>query len=89
MSIFTNGLMVNAPYAPVTGKAFGNGLYTANVYEKSFNYTYDWRSSKWAGSKYMLLCDVARGKRQKITEYQSGRYKLIKEYILGIQNVFL
>ena len=68
MSIFMNGLLVDAPFAPVTGKVFGNGLYTASVFEKSFKYTYDWRSSKWAGSKYMFLCDVAMGRTQKIVD---------------------
>ena len=44
-SIIKNGLLLN-PDAPITGKAYGYGIYTARDFEKSRGYT------AYAGSKY-------------------------------------
>lgn len=46
-SIVMNGLLLN-PDAPIHGKAYGYGLYTARDFVKSLGYT-DFRGSKWAG----------------------------------------
>ena len=46
-SIIKNGLLLN-PDAPITGKAYGYGIYTARDFEKSRGYT-DYCGSKWAG----------------------------------------
>lgn len=49
MSIIMTGLLLN-PDAPITGKALGNGIYTALEFEKSRGYT-DYYGSKWAGGQ--------------------------------------
>ena len=46
-SIIKNGLLLN-PDAPITGKAYGYGIYTARDFAKSLGYT-DYCGSKWAG----------------------------------------
>jgi Poly(ADP-ribose) polymerase catalytic domain len=44
--------------AVFTGRSYGDGIYLANVFDKSFGYT----SGFSDGSKYLLLCDVVPGK---------------------------
>lgn len=46
-SIIRNGLLLN-PDAIITGKAYGNGIYTARDFIKSLGYT-SFFGSKWAG----------------------------------------
>ena len=41
LSIINEGLMVDAPYAEVTGKAYGSGIYLADSFGKSINYSSD------------------------------------------------
>ncbi|TRY73067.1 hypothetical protein TCAL_13884 [Tigriopus californicus] len=74
-SIFTHGLMVNAPTAMINGRAFGDGIYTADVFSKSDAYTNDNRfmnpgSARRETNKYMLLCDVALGKQYRFNYNQ-------------------
>ena len=38
-SILKNGLVVDAPYAEVTGKAYGSGIYLSDAFAKSVNYS--------------------------------------------------
>jgi poly [ADP-ribose] polymerase len=76
ISIMTKGLLINAPFASITGRLFGNGLYFADVLDKSTNYAY---SSHWArrghnkssnvDQKYMLLCDTALGMVKDMKQY--------------------
>lgn len=53
MSILKNGLVVDSLFANKTGRAYGDGVYFADVIDKSINYNH--------GSDYMLLCDVELG----------------------------
>jgi len=46
ISILSKGLIVNARDAPMTGRSLGDGLYMADVFDKSWNYTFDWRYSR-------------------------------------------
>ncbi len=64
LSILSSGLLVTPMNAVATGKAFGNGTYTADVFEKSFNYTYEWTGYGRTNGKgkYLFLCDVALGR---------------------------
>uniref|UniRef100_A0A0K2UGQ3 Poly [ADP-ribose] polymerase n=1 Tax=Lepeophtheirus salmonis TaxID=72036 RepID=A0A0K2UGQ3_LEPSM len=57
LSILNAGLVINPPYAERSGDTFGRGIYTADVYDKSFGY-YDQNS----GYLYMFLCKAALGK---------------------------
>ena len=64
LSILTTGLQVNPTYAAKTGRSFGDGLYFADVYDKSQSYT---RSS--GDTEYLLLCEVDLGKNLLVTNY--------------------
>ena len=68
LSILTTGLQVNPTFAPKTGRSFGDGLYFADVYDKSKSYT---RSS--GDTEYLLLCEVDLGKSLVETNYHPWR----------------
>ena len=53
MIILSKGLILNAPYAKITGRSFGDGIYFADIFDKISIYT---------STQYMLLCDVNLGK---------------------------
>ncbi len=36
-------------HAPLTGKAFGNGIYTADIFEKSWQYAFSFMDSAQRG----------------------------------------
>ena len=63
-SIIMNGLLLN-PNAPITGKAYGYGIYTARDFNKSFGYT-NFHGSRWANGScdtgYIGVYDTAYGK---------------------------
>uniref|UniRef100_A0A7S1I875 Poly [ADP-ribose] polymerase n=1 Tax=Eutreptiella gymnastica TaxID=73025 RepID=A0A7S1I875_9EUGL len=59
MGIFSMGLRVAPPEAPVTGYMFGKGVYFADVVSKSANYCH---TSPSNDTGLLLLCDVAVGK---------------------------
>ena len=62
MSILHKGMIVDAPYAEVTGRSFGNGVYFADIFDKSFSYS----DGMDREGQYMLLCDVALGKCKQV-----------------------
>ncbi|CAB4067234.1 unnamed protein product [Lepeophtheirus salmonis] len=57
LSILNVGLVINPPYAERSGDTFGKGIYTADVYDKSFGYCD--QNSRYS---YMFLCKAALGK---------------------------
>ena len=63
-SISVNGLWVNPTGVPITGKAFGHGIYFAPSCQKSFGYT-SGLNSYWAkgnsDTAYMAIFKVATG----------------------------
>jgi hypothetical protein len=71
LGIINSGLMIKAAGAAFAGSAFGDGIYTANVFKKSSCYTHDHRTSN--DSNYLLLCDVAMGKTLEFTNYDRQR----------------
>ena len=78
LSILITGLQVNPTFAPKTGRSFGDGLYFADVYDKSKSYT---RSS--GDTEYLLLCEVDLGKSLVETNYHPWRNQYdIKEKAL-------
>ncbi|KAF7088697.1 hypothetical protein CFC21_091777 [Triticum aestivum] len=56
--IFSQGLRIAPPEAPVTGYMFGKGVYFADMFSKSANYCY---ASQTSRSGVLLLCEVALG----------------------------
>ena len=65
IGIFSNGLKIAPPEAPMTGYMFGKGIYLSNMYQKSIDYcdTIQDRtnSKKIKNYSYILLCEAALG----------------------------
>jgi len=61
LGILSQGLKVAPPEAPVTGYMYGKGIYFADQFALSYNYTNDWMTNLNCGYKLMLLCEVALG----------------------------
>ncbi|XP_045173685.2 poly [ADP-ribose] polymerase tankyrase-like [Mercenaria mercenaria] len=59
MSILHNGLLVAPPEAPITGHAFGEGIYSADTFAKSNMYCRN--TNPKSNVKCALLCEVALG----------------------------
>eukprot|EP01125_Pyxidicula_operculata_P008837 TRINITY_DN292_c0_g1_i1.p1 TRINITY_DN292_c0_g1~~TRINITY_DN292_c0_g1_i1.p1 ORF type:complete len:2964 (-),score=944.30 TRINITY_DN292_c0_g1_i1:25-8748(-) len=66
LGILSEGLRIAPPEAPVSGYAFGKGIYFADMLEKSLPYC---RSED--GRSFLLLCEVALG---KMKEYTTSTY---------------
>ena len=66
IGIFSNGLKIAPPEAPMTGYMFGKGIYLADMYEKSINYCDTFKDKtnpkKIKIYSYILLCEAALGK---------------------------
>ena len=62
MSILSRGMIVDAPYTEITGRFYGNGLYFADIFDKSYKYM----DGLDRQGQYMLLCDVALGKSNQV-----------------------
>ncbi|MEL6923229.1 MAG: ADP-ribose polymerase [Bacteroidota bacterium] len=79
MSILETGLVLRPANAVINGKMFGYGLYFADKFKKSLNYT-SLRGSYWAGGTqgrgYLALFDVHVGRQYKIKKHQSWCYEL-------------
>lgn len=73
LGILSQGLRIAPPEASHTGWAFGQGIYFADEFEKSFGYTYSNAGYMMKGKKpkFMLLCEVALGKLYEITQFTS------------------
>lgn len=53
----------------MTGRAFGDGIYTSNAFDKSFSYSGGFEH----GSIYLLLCDVTPGKMKKVSSWEDNK----------------
>ena len=66
IGIFSNGLKIAPPEAPMTGYLYGKGIYLADMYEKSIGYcdTFTDKSNpkKIRVYSFILLCEAALGK---------------------------
>lgn len=72
LSILERGLTLRPAHAVITGKMFGYGLYFADRFQKSLNYT-SLRGSCWSGGSdhraFMALYDVHVGRQLKVRTY--------------------
>lgn len=79
LSIMKTGLVLRPANAVITGKMFGYGLYFADKFRKSLNYT-SLRGSYWTnGSQdrgFLALYDVHVGKQMTIQKHQPWCYQL-------------
>merc|ERR1712176_1589481 len=65
VGIISQGLRIAPPEAPVTGYMFGKGVYFADMCSKSANYCF---TTPEANTGLILLCEVALGKMNKLTQ---------------------
>lgn len=64
LSIFKNGLMIpkSGGSINITGRMFGDGIYTSDQSSKALNYSYGyWDGGSKDSNCFMFLCDVAMG----------------------------
>ncbi|WP_020532293.1 hypothetical protein [Flexithrix dorotheae] len=77
MSILENGLVLRPSNVVITGKMFGYGLYFADRFKKSLNYT-SLRGSYWtAGNSersFLALYEVHTGNQFKVKKHQPEHY---------------
>lgn len=93
LSIMSKGLMIRPSGAVHTGSMFGDGIYYADKFQKSYGYT-DGRGSYWAGGgnkeAFMALYNVHVGKQKEILHHDSSCYRLSKSVLdrEGFDSVF-
>ena len=72
LGILGSGLVLNAKSAPVSGKSYGDGIYSADHFDHSWSFTFDHRddgrSGGGGGHSYLFLCDVALGRSLAVRE---------------------
>ncbi|XP_065043956.1 poly [ADP-ribose] polymerase 2-like isoform X2 [Musa acuminata AAA Group] len=70
--IFSQGLRIAPPEAPVTGYMFGKGVYFADMFSKSANYCC---ASSQSRDGVLLLCEVALGEMAELlaADYNADR----------------
>jgi poly [ADP-ribose] polymerase len=82
ISILENGLVLRPTNAVITGKMFGYGVYFADKFRKSLNYT-SLRGSYWTGGSanqaFLALYDVHVGNQFHIKHHESWCYELNEE----------
>jgi len=82
LSIMKTGLVLRPANAIITGKMFGYGLYFADRFQKSLNYT-SFHGSYWTNGSsnkgFLALYDVHVGKQLKIKNHQSWCYELNRD----------
>ncbi|MGD1843472.1 MAG: WGR domain-containing protein [Thermonemataceae bacterium] len=82
LSILETGLVLRPANAVISGKLFGYGLYFADKFKKSLNYT-SLRGSYWARGTadkgYLALYKVHVGNQFHIKKHQSWCYQLTEE----------
>ena len=78
-SIITAGLLIRPSNAVHSGSMFGDGVYGANRFKKSYGYT-SGRGSYWAGGSQneavLALYSFHVGKQKEIKHHDSSCYKL-------------
>ena len=92
-SIMTTGLLIRPSNAVHSGSMFGDGIYFADKFRKSYGYT-SGRGSYWAGGSsneaILALYDVHVGEQKHITRHDSSCYSLSAKVLAkdGYDSVF-
>lgn len=68
LGILSQGLRIAPPEAPATGYMFGKGVYFADMFAKSLQYSRGRFGVPTGDSTILLLCDVALGKMKRLYE---------------------
>lgn len=94
ISILQTGLKIRPSNAIITGAMFGHGIYFADKYRKSANYT-SLRGSYWAhgtnSTAFLALMDVHLGKQYELKHHSHECYKFNKAVLQqkgGYDSVF-
>lgn len=66
MGILGQGLRIAPPTSNINGHAFGKGIYLADMFEKSWNYSCNQRE-KYI---FMLLCETALGNMLELNNFE-------------------
>ncbi|MEZ0487002.1 ADP-ribose polymerase [Fibrella aquatica] len=84
LSILKSGLVLRPTNAVITGKMFGYGIYFADQFSKSLNYT-SLSGSVWAGGRqreaYLAIYEVHVGKQFVVNEHETWHYNLTGEVL--------
>jgi ankyrin repeat protein/predicted DNA-binding WGR domain protein len=80
VGIMSQGLRIAPPEAEGTGALFGRGIYFADAFSKSYNYT-DFSED---GYGFMMLCEVALG---KMKQYIQGPEEELESAPAGFDSV--
>ncbi|RAK02726.1 poly [ADP-ribose] polymerase [Larkinella arboricola] len=87
LSILKTGLVLRPTNAVITGKMFGYGIYFADQFSKSLNYT-SLHGSVWANGKqregYLGIYEVHVGKQMKVTRHEPQHMNLDQEALKRI-----
>lgn len=79
LSILKTGLVLRPTNAVITGKMFGYGVYFADQFSKSLNYT-SLMGASWAGGRqkeaYLAIYEVHVGKQLVIDQHETWCYDL-------------
>lgn len=79
MSIMENGLVLRPASAVITGKMFGYGLYFADKFQKSLNYS-SVRGAYWSGGNeskgFLALYEVHTGEALKVKHHEGWCYEM-------------
>ncbi|WP_375447495.1 ADP-ribose polymerase [uncultured Fibrella sp.] len=79
LSILKSGLVLRPTNAVITGKMFGYGIYFADQFSKSLNYT-SLSGSVWAGGRqreaYLAIYEVHVGKQFVVSEHEGWHCSL-------------
>lgn len=79
MSILRTGLLLRPANAVITGKMFGYGIYFADQFSKSLNYT-SLQGSAWANGRqkegYLAIYEVHVGHQLVLTRHENWHMKL-------------
>lgn len=91
LSILKTGLVLRPTNAVITGKMFGYGIYFADQFSKSLNYT-SLHGSVWANGKqkegYLGIYEVHVGKQMKVIKHKAEHMNLNSEALKKINPAY-
>jgi poly [ADP-ribose] polymerase len=89
LGILDAGLLVRPPQATSTGNMFGIGIYFADKFQKSLNYTSHHRSYYTGGNEnrgYLAIFDVNIGKQYEVGRHSHSCYDLSSRKLKQLGN---
>lgn len=91
LSILRTGLVLRPANAVITGKMFGYGIYFADQFSKSLNYT-SLHGASWANGRqkeaYLGIYEVHVGKQLEITQHAASHQQLDSDALAKIDPAY-